>query len=155
MRAVNVNLLQAPRFHVRPPGPHVTPFESDRNSFPVTDLAIRKVTTQPPTRRAKPQMFELFVGVGAAGDKRPLVTLEVVGPRGRGSRFHPIQVLEGLNGSSVTKFFAQRTKQLIRMRYALALSYIGATLSLVSIRLKKGWNGRRSPARKNSAERVM
>ncbi|GMN48121.1 hypothetical protein TIFTF001_017290 [Ficus carica] len=56
----NVDLLQAPRFHVRPPGPHVTPPE-----------------------------------VGTTGDERPLVTLEVVGPKGRGSRFHPIQVLKG------------------------------------------------------------
>ncbi|GMN54100.1 hypothetical protein TIFTF001_023215 [Ficus carica] len=40
-------------------------------------------------------MFELFVGVGTTGDECPLVTLELVGPGGRGSRFHPIQVLKG------------------------------------------------------------
>ncbi|GMN48207.1 hypothetical protein TIFTF001_017380 [Ficus carica] len=40
-------------------------------------------------------MFELFVGVGRIGDERPLVTLEVVGPGGHGSRYLPIQVLKG------------------------------------------------------------
>ena len=91
----NVNLLQGPRLHVRALGPHIAPPKGDGNPFPVVDVIVRKVTVHPPTRHVKPQVFKLFVGVGAAGDEHPLITLEVIRPSRHKSRFHPIQVLEG------------------------------------------------------------
>lgn len=49
-------------------------------------------TTDPPRRTTNACSF---VGLGTASNEGPLVTLEVIGPGGRWSRLHPIQVLEG------------------------------------------------------------
>ncbi|GMN68532.1 hypothetical protein TIFTF001_037592 [Ficus carica] len=78
-----------------PPGPHITPPKHDGNLFPGRDLTVWKVTMQTPTSREEPQMFVTLVGVRAAGNEHPLVTLEVVGSRGCWSRLHSIKVLEG------------------------------------------------------------
>lgn len=96
-------------------------------------------------------MFELFVEVGTTGDERPLVTLEVVGPSGRRSRFHLVQVLESLERQLHDKVLRPENEA----AYKDAIS-IGVELHWGHIdSCRKGWNGRRSPAQKNSAEMVM
>ncbi|GMN32084.1 hypothetical protein TIFTF001_048164 [Ficus carica] len=74
--------------------PHITPPKHHGNPLRWRNLVVWEVLVQPPTTYVEPQVLELFVGVRAPRDERPLEALEIVEPRGRWSRLYPVQILE-------------------------------------------------------------